>query len=106
MRPPTCSRPTASAYASCRCPAWTASPRRTQAYRDAVLPPAVPARVAVEAASAVGWDRWVGDDGDIVGDGGLRRLRPPAGALRALRLHAGERRRARQRPCWAKAKAG
>jgi transketolase len=38
-----------------------------ESYRDQVLPPACRARVAVEAASPLGWDRWVGDDGDIVG---------------------------------------
>jgi transketolase len=38
-----------------------------QGYRDSVLPPTCRARVAVEAASPLGWDRWVGDDGDIVG---------------------------------------
>jgi transketolase len=37
-----------------------------QAYRDSVLPPAVRARVAVEAASPLGWHRWVGPDGDVV----------------------------------------
>jgi transketolase len=37
-----------------------------QAYRDAVLPPAVRARVAVEAASPFGWHRWTGDHGDVV----------------------------------------
>jgi transketolase len=37
-----------------------------QAYRDSVLPPAVRARVAVEAASPLGWHRWVGEDGDVV----------------------------------------
>jgi transketolase len=37
-----------------------------QAYRDSVLPPAVRARVAVEAASPMGWHRWVGDHGDVV----------------------------------------
>jgi transketolase len=37
-----------------------------QDYRDSVLPPSVRARVAVEAASPLGWHRWVGDDGDIV----------------------------------------
>jgi transketolase len=37
-----------------------------QAYRDSVLPPAVRARVAVEAASPIGWHRWVGDQGDVV----------------------------------------
>ena len=37
-----------------------------QAYRDSVLPPAVRARVSVEAASPIGWHRWVGDLGDVV----------------------------------------
>ena len=37
-----------------------------QTYRDSVLPPSVRARVAVEAASPLGWHRWVGDDGDVV----------------------------------------
>jgi transketolase len=35
-------------------------------YRDTVLPPHVRARVAVEAASPLGWHRWVGDAGDVV----------------------------------------
>jgi transketolase len=37
-----------------------------QAYRDSVLPPSVRARVAVEAASPMGWHRWAGDEGDVV----------------------------------------
>ena len=37
-----------------------------QAYRDEVLPPAVRARVAVEAGISLGWHRWVGDAGDVV----------------------------------------
>jgi transketolase len=37
-----------------------------EAYRDGVLPPSVRARVAVEAASPLGWHRWVGDLGDVV----------------------------------------
>jgi transketolase len=36
-------------------------------YRDAVLPPAVRVRVAVEAAHPQPWWRWVGDSGDVVG---------------------------------------
>jgi transketolase len=35
-------------------------------YRNRVLPPHVRARVAVEAASPLGWHRWVGDAGDVV----------------------------------------
>jgi transketolase len=37
-----------------------------QEYIDSVLPPACRARVAVEAASPLGWHRWVGPDGDVV----------------------------------------
>jgi transketolase len=41
--------------------------RQPQTYRDAVLPPAVKARVAIEQASTLGWHRYVGDGGAIVG---------------------------------------
>ncbi|MGH7538852.1 MAG: transketolase [Gemmatimonadales bacterium] len=41
--------------------------RQPQAYRDTVLPPAVAARVAVEAAAPQSWYRWVGQRGAIVG---------------------------------------
>jgi len=37
------------------------------AYREAVLPPSVPARVSVEAGSTFGWARYVGDRGASVG---------------------------------------
>ncbi len=36
-------------------------------YRDSVLPPAVRARLSVEAATKFGWSEWVTDDGDSVG---------------------------------------
>ncbi len=36
-------------------------------YRDAVLPPAVTRRLAVEAARPFGWDRWVGPQGSTLG---------------------------------------
>ena len=37
-----------------------------QAYRDSVLPPAVRARVAVEAGVAQPWHRFTGDAGEVV----------------------------------------
>ena len=37
-----------------------------RALRDEVIPPGCRARVAVEAASPLGWDRWVGEDGAVV----------------------------------------
>lgn len=47
-------------------PSWEIFADQDPAYRDAVLPPTVRARVAVEAASSFGWCRWVGDDGQTV----------------------------------------
>jgi len=41
--------------------------RGEPAYRDEVLPPACAARVAVEAASPLGWDRWIGPRGAFLG---------------------------------------
>jgi transketolase len=41
--------------------------RQPAAYRNAVLPPAVTARVAVEAAATFGWERYVGEHGAVVG---------------------------------------
>jgi len=38
-----------------------------EGYRDSVLPPACRARVSVEAAATLGWERWVTDDGASVG---------------------------------------
>jgi len=38
-----------------------------EAYRDSVLPPTVRARVAVEAASPLGWSEWTGDNGETIG---------------------------------------
>lgn len=47
-------------------PSWTLFSRQPRAYRDEVLPPAVKARVSIEAASEMGWHRWVGDEGRSV----------------------------------------
>jgi transketolase len=41
--------------------------QQDEAYRDSVLPPEVRARVAVEAASPMGWDKWIGPDGAFIG---------------------------------------
>jgi transketolase len=41
--------------------------RQDATYRDSVLPPAVKARVAVEAGVTDGWARFVGDNGKTIG---------------------------------------
>jgi transketolase len=48
-------------------PCWELFEAQPQAYRDAVLPPDVRARVSIEAATPFGWERYVGRDGAIVG---------------------------------------
>ncbi|MBV9110980.1 MAG: transketolase, partial [Gemmatimonadetes bacterium] len=48
-------------------PSWTLFSRQPREYRDKVLPPAVRARVSVEAASPLGWEKWIGTDGRAVG---------------------------------------
>jgi transketolase len=48
-------------------PSWELFEAEPQAYRDEVLPPQIRARLAVEAASPLGWERWVGQAGDVIG---------------------------------------
>jgi transketolase len=48
-------------------PCWELFDRQEQSYRDEVLPPQVTARVSVEEASTIGWDRYVGSQGVKIG---------------------------------------
>jgi transketolase len=48
-------------------PCWDLFAEQDAAYREAVLPAAVTARVACEAATGFGWERWLGDRGRFVG---------------------------------------
>jgi transketolase len=48
-------------------PCWEQFEAQDQAYRDSVLPPAVHKRVSVEIGVPLGWERWVGDEGAIIG---------------------------------------
>ena len=48
-------------------PSWELFEGQDQAYRDHVLPPHIVGRVAVEQASTLGWDRYVGIGGIIIG---------------------------------------
>jgi len=48
-------------------PSWDVFEQQAIEYRDAVLPPAVPARIALEQASTFGWERYVGPQGRVVG---------------------------------------
>ncbi|MGK2913526.1 MAG: transketolase [Porticoccaceae bacterium] len=48
-------------------PSWELFDAQPQSYRDDVLPPSVPARLAVELGVSQGWYRYVGDRGDMLG---------------------------------------
>lgn len=48
-------------------PCWETFAAQDAAYRESVLPPAVTARVSVEAGATLGWYRWIGDRGIAIG---------------------------------------
>ena len=48
-------------------PSWYLFARQSETYRNEVLPPGVTVRVAVEAGVTLGWERWTGTNGRIVG---------------------------------------
>jgi transketolase len=48
-------------------PSWEIFDHQTEEYRNSVLPPNVTARVAVEQASTLGWERYVGPTGHVIG---------------------------------------
>ncbi len=48
-------------------PSTSVFERQPQSYREQVLPPQVSARIVVEAASPLGWERYAGPQGTIIG---------------------------------------
>jgi len=48
-------------------PSWEIFEHQPKEYRESVLPPAVTARVSVEQAGTLGWDKYVGPGGRIIG---------------------------------------
>ena len=48
-------------------PSWELFSEQSEAYRRAVLPPEVTARVAIEAGVPQGWEQWVGEQGAVIG---------------------------------------
>ena len=48
-------------------PSWEIFEKQSREYRDSVLPPDITARVAIEAGVPLGWEKYVGDRGKIIG---------------------------------------
>ncbi|MDF1538314.1 MAG: transketolase [Candidatus Thorarchaeota archaeon] len=47
-------------------PSWKLFEAQSQDYQDSVLPPEVSTRLAVEVGVKQGWERWIGDKGDMI----------------------------------------
>ncbi|MCW5805751.1 MAG: transketolase [Deltaproteobacteria bacterium] len=47
-------------------PSWELFAAQREDDRARVLPPEITARLAVEAGTAIGWERWIGDGGDVI----------------------------------------
>jgi transketolase len=48
-------------------PSWDVFEQQSVAYRESVLPPSVTARLAIEQGSTVGWERYIGPKGRMIG---------------------------------------
>ncbi|HET8918376.1 MAG TPA: transketolase [Xanthobacteraceae bacterium] len=48
-------------------PSWELFEQQDRHYREEILPPSVKARVTVEAGAVIGWDRYAGPDGTMIG---------------------------------------
>jgi transketolase len=69
-------------------PSWDIFEHQTREYQDSVLPPDVKARVAVEQASTLGWERYVGRDGRVIGMHTFGASAPLKGTPEKVRLRA------------------
>jgi len=48
-------------------PCWELFEKQPKSYKDSVIPPAVKARVGIEAGVELGWSKWIGDKGLFIG---------------------------------------
>jgi transketolase len=48
-------------------PCWELFEQQDEAYRHSVIPPSIRRRVTIEAGASLGWERYAGDEGAIIG---------------------------------------
>ena len=48
-------------------PSWDIFEHQSRSYQESVLPPEVTARIAIEQGAVLGWDRYVGAAGQVIG---------------------------------------
>ena len=86
-------------------PCWELFETQEQSYKDEVLPPDLLARVSVEQGATLGWERYVGMNGTIIGMRSFGASAPLVQAARQVRLHAREGDEGRRGPGGAHAEA-
>jgi transketolase len=69
-------------------PSWELFAAQSLEYRQSVLPATIPARLAVEAGVTMGWERWVGDKGAVLGINRYGASAPAETVFRELGLTA------------------
>jgi transketolase len=69
-------------------PCWELFDEQPREYRESVIPPGVPARLAVEAAASLGWHKYTGDGGDCLCLDRFGASAPGATALKELGFNA------------------
>ncbi len=52
-------------------PSWELFDAQDRDYQESVLPPGLTKRLAVEAGTTLGWERYVGNEGDVIGIDGF-----------------------------------
>ncbi len=52
-------------------PSWDLFEAQDRDYQESVLPPSLTKRLAIEAGTTLGWDRYVGTEGDVIGIDGF-----------------------------------
>ena len=77
-------------------PSWELFEAQPAEYRNSVLPPHITARVSIEQASTMGWDRYIGSKGASIGMHSFGASAPLSALLKKIRLHP--RSRSRSRP--------
>lgn len=65
-------------------PSWEWFDKALSAYRDRILPPDVPCRLAVEAGIAMGWEKYVGPEGAMISIEQFGRSAPGGEVLKNL----------------------
>ncbi|MCA1592363.1 MAG: transketolase, partial [Acidobacteria bacterium] len=65
-------------------PCWELFEEQDAEYRESVIPASVPARLAIEAGARLGWDRYIGPNGDCICLERFGASAPGADAMREL----------------------